>query len=197
MARQYFRSPLVDSLITPISAVTPTTVETSIFSVTQATKFLALPFGQNAPSPGQVFRVRAGGLITTPASGTIVIGAYHGAGAAATTFGTLLGKSNTITPPFSVTAGYWRLEGDLIYRTISEIATTSTAWFSGKFSINGPSGAATVTAEAIISSGAAISVDTTGTGALAASWGALNFTITEGTTGSTITPEWAYSESVN
>lgn len=193
--RQYYTGPLGDSLITPIAAVSPGTTPTSIFSIPQANKFLPLPYGQNAPSPGQIFRVRAGGLCTTPASGTLIVGAYHGPGSTATAFGTLIGTSETITMPVSATAGYWRLEGELIYRTISEISTTSTCWFSGLFTLGGPSGGAIAPVHLLISSNAAVSVDTTG---LAANlFGSLNFAVTPSVTGSTWTPEWAYTEAVN
>jgi len=194
--RQYFGSPLADSLITAQSAVSPGTTNTSIFAINQVNKFIALPFGQNAPSPGQVFRVTAGGLLTTPSSGTIIIQAYHGPGTTATAFGTLIGTSETLTPTASMTAGYWRLEGELIYRTISEVATTSTCWFNGRFMCGGPSGGALAVTHALISSNAAVSVDTTGTGS-AGTFGALNFSVTPSVTGSTWTPQFAFIESLN
>lgn len=193
--RQYFSGPLVDSLITPISAVAPGTTNTSIFAISQANKFLVLPYGQNAPSPGQMFRIRTGGLLTTPASGTLIIQAYHGPGSTATAFGTLIGSSTTFTPTASITAGYWTIDGVLIYRTISEISTTSTCWFSGNFTCCGPSGGSLATVSSIIQSNAAVSVDTTG---LAANlFGALNFAVTPSVTGSTWTPQFGFTEGVN
>lgn len=194
--RQYFSSPLADALIVPQSAVSPGTTATSIFSIAQANKYLPLPYGQNAPSPGQIFRVVAGGLVTTPASGTIILAAYHGPGTATTAFGTLVGTSETITPTASITAGYWRLEGDLVYRSSSEVATTSTVWFNGLFQCGGPSGGALAVVHGLVSSNAAVSVDTTGTGA-AGTFGALNFAVTPSVTGSTWTPEFAYIYSMN
>lgn len=194
--RQYFDSVLADSLVSPQSAVSPGTTATSIFAINQANKFLALPYGQNAPSAGQVFRVRAGGLLTTPASGTIIIAAYHGPGTTTIAFGTLIGTSETLTPTASMTAGYWRLEGELVYRTISEVATTSTCWFSGHFMCGGPSGGALAVTHALISSNAAVSVDTTGTGT-AGTFGAMNFAVTPSVTGSTWTPEFVYVEALN
>lgn len=196
MARQYFDSQLADCLTSPASAVSPGTTPTSIFSIAQSNKFLPLPFGQNAPSPGQVFRVSAGGLFTTPSSGTLIIAAYHGPGTSTTAFGTLIGTSNTFTPTASITAGYWRLEGNLIYRSISETATTSTCWFNGIFTCSGPSAGSLATVTGLIQSNAAVSVDTTGTGS-AGTFGSLNFAVTPSVTGSSFTPEWAFVESVN
>jgi hypothetical protein len=194
--RQYFVGPLADSLIVPQAAVSPGTTNTSIFSIAQSNKYLPLPFGQNAPSPGSIYRVTMGGLLTTPSSGTIIVGVYHGPGTTTTAFGTLIGTSETLTPTASMTAGYWRLEGELIYRAISETATTSTVWFSGRFMCGGPSGGALAVTHALVSSNAAVSVDTTGTGS-AGTFGSLNVAITPSVTGSTWTPEFAFVEGLN
>lgn len=196
MSRQYFDSMLADSLIAPISAVSPGTTPTFIFSQTQANKFLPLPFGQNAPSPGQVFHVTAGGLLTTPSSGTLIVSVFHGPGTSATAGGTNIGTSETITMPVSATAGYWRLDGDLIYRAISEVATSSTCWFSGEFKCGGPSGGSIAPVTLLISSNAAVSVDTTGAGS-AGIFGALNVFVTPSITGSSFTPQFAFVRSYN
>lgn len=191
MARQYFNSTLADSLITPQSAVSPATSLTAIFSAAQCLKFLSLPYGQNAPSPGQVFHFTCGGLVTTPASGTVIFSIYHGS----TTGGTLIATSDTITMPVSATAGYFRLEGDLVYRTISEVATTSTCWYNGWSILSGPSGGTILPVIALMSSNAAVSVDTTGT--TANSFGSICVAVTPSVTASTWTPEIAYSSSMN
>jgi hypothetical protein len=193
--RQYFRGALNDALIVPQSAVSPGTTATSIFSIQQANKYLQLPYGPNAPSPGQVFRVKAGGLLTTPSSGTLIIAAYHGPGSTTTAFGTLIATSATFTPTASMTAGYWILDGQLIYRSISELLTTSTCWFCGEFKCCGPSGGSLATTQTLLQSNAAVSVDTTGLGANL--FGALNFAVTPSVTGSSFTPEWAFTEAVN
>jgi len=137
-----------------------------------------------------------GGLVTTPASGTAIISAYHGPGTTTTAFGTLIGTSETMTMPVSATAGYWRLEGDLIYRAISEIAATSTLWLNAFFKFGGPSGGAISVVHGLVSSNAAVSVDTTGSGS-AGTFGALNIVVTPSVTGSTWTPEFAFIESLN
>lgn len=198
MARQYFVGPLVDSLIVPVSAVSPGTTTTSIFSLEQSNKYLPLPYGQNAPSPGSIFRVWVGGLCTTVASTSNVgLNIYHGPGTSATAFGTLLASSSLVTT-VAATAGNWILQGLLIYRVVSEVHQASTCWFAGQFTINGPSSGTVTPVSGIIQSTAAVSVDTTGNAsATAGSFGALNIAIIPGTTGSTWTPEFTLIEQVN
>ena len=193
--RQYFTGALGDSLITPQNPVTPLTTTTSIFAINQANKFLPLPYGQNAPSPGQMFRIRFGGLCTTVASSSNVgFNIYHGPGSSTTAFGTLIAASTLFTT-VSAASGNWMIDGILIYRTISEISTTSTCWFAGMFMINGPSSGTVAPVTGLIQSMSAVSVDTTG---LAANlFGALNVAIIPGTTGSTWTPQWAFVEGIN
>jgi hypothetical protein len=192
--RQYFVGPLADSLIVPQSAVSPGTTATSIFSIAQANKYLALPYGQNAPSPGSIFRVTMGGLCTTVA-GTNTFTVYHGPGTTTTAFGTALAASSALTT-VAATAGNWRLEGNLIYRSVSEVATTSTVWFSGLLVINGPSSGTVAPVIGLIQSTTAVSVDTTGTGS-AGTFGALNIAVLDSVTASTWTPEYAFIEGLN
>lgn len=197
MARQYYTGPLADSLIVPQSAVSPATTTTSIFAINQANKFLPLPYGQNAPSPGSIFRVRFGGLCTTVASTSNVgFNIYHGPGTTATAFGTALASSSLFTT-VAATAGNWDVDGILIYRAVSEATNSSTVWFSGKFIINGPSSGTVTPVTGIIQSTAAVTTcDTTGSGT-AGTFGALNIAIIPGTTGSSWTPEFAFIEQVN
>jgi hypothetical protein len=202
MARQYFNSALADSLITPVSAVSPGTTATFLLSngasglTGQSGKFLSLPYGQAAPSPGQIFRISVGGLFTSVA-GTFIFNVYHGSGTAATTVGggVALGASQTITGT-AFTAGFFRIEGELIYRSISELATASTCWFSGTVVTGGPAANTTACQVYALGSAAAATVDTTGQGT-AGGFGAMNILVTPGTTGSSFTPEYAYIYSVN
>lgn len=196
MARQYFTGPVGDSLLLPVTAVSPGTTPTSIFSIVAANKYLALPFGAAAPGTGQMFRLTAGGLCTTVAStSNVSLQVYHGPGTSTTAFGTLLANSGVFTTVAS-TAANWRLEGVLVYRTISELATTSTCWFGGKLTISGPSGTPITTINVLVQSTAAVSVDTSGTGS-AGTFGALNIAVTPTTTGSSWTPEYAFIEALN
>ena len=196
MARQYFDSPMADGLISPQSAISPGTTSTLITTVAQANKYLPLPFGQNAPSPGQVFKITIGGLCTTVATTSgVTMTVYHGPGTTVPAFGTVLAASSALTT-VAATAGNWLLEGYLVYRTISEVATTSTAWFIGKLTINGPSSGTVAPVISVIQSTAAVSVDTTGNGT-AGTFGAVSLGILDTTTGSTWTVEFALVESVN
>lgn len=192
MARQYFTGPLADSLIVPITAVSPGTTATSLFSLTQSTKYLPLPFGQNAPSPGSIFRMAFGGLCTTvPGTNTFTVA--HGPGSSSTAFGTALAASSALTT-VAATAGNWTVEGILVYRTISEVASSSTAWFSGKIIINGPSSGTVTPVIGLIQSTGAVTVDTTGAANVS---GSINMSVLESVTASTWTPEWTLMEQVN
>ena len=200
MSRQYFHQLLGDSLIAPVTAVSPATTPTFLLSngstglTGQSAKFLPLPYCQNAPSPGQIFHVLVGGLFTSVA-GTFIFNVYHGSGSSATAGGTALGASQTITGT-AYTAGFFRLEGDLIYRSISELATASTCWFSGTITTGGPAANTIACQTYLVGSGAAVTVDTTGAGT-AGTYGAMNIFVTPGTTGSSFTPEFAYIYSLN
>src|SRR5580692_9687408 len=197
MARQYFHSLLGDSLINPVSGVSPATTATFLLSngatglTGQAAKFWPLPYGQNAPSPGQVFHVVMGGLFTNVV-GTFIFNVYHGSGQGATTTtgGVALGASQTITG-LAYTSGFFRIEGDLIYRSISELATSSTCWFNGTVTTGGPAANTNACQVYTLGSASAATVDTTGAGT-AGGFGAMNILVTPGTTGSSFTTEYAY-----
>ena len=191
--RQYFDSPLADGLITPQAAVSPGLTATSLLTIAQANKYLPLPFGQNAPSPGSVFKITVGGLCTTVA-GTNTFTVSHGPGSSSTSFGTALAASSALTT-VAATAGNWILEGYLTYRSISEVATSSTCWFVGRITINGPSSGTVTPVTGIIQSTAAVSVDTTGL--TANDFGCINISVAESVTGSTWTTEFAFIESIN
>jgi len=202
MARQYFHQLLGDSLISPVSAVSPATTATFLLSngatglIGQSAKFLPLPYGQNAPSPGQVFHLCVGGLFTSVA-GTFIFNVYHGSGQGATTTtgGVALGASQTVTPT-AYTAGFFRIEGDLIYRSISELATSSTCWFNGTVITGGPAANTNACQVYTLGSASVATVDTTG-GGTAGGYGAMNILVTPGTTGSSFTPEYAYMYALN
>jgi hypothetical protein len=202
MARQYFESPLSDSLVTPASAVSPATTATFLLTnvaagnAGQSVKFLPLPYGQGAPSPGQIFHICVGGLFTSVA-GTFIFNVYHGSGQGATTTtgAVALGASQTITG-LLYSAGFFRIEGDLIYRSISELATASTCWFNGTVITGGPAANTNACQTYALGSAAAATVDTTGAGT-AGGFGAMNILVTPGTTGSSFTTEYAYIKSVN
>lgn len=195
MARQYFNGQLADSSIVAAS-ITPTTTKTFIFTNAQANQFFPLPYGQNAPFAGQVFRFTTGGIITTPATGTLIIDPVHGNGTSTTAGGTDMGASPAQTVTASLSSIPWRMEGEIAYRTISAVATTSTAWLTGVFSSQGTLATAGGGWTIPFGSTAAVSVDTTGTGS-AGTFGALNFYVTFSVTGATIVAEYSSMQSLN
>lgn len=194
-ARQYFNGSLADSAIVAAS-ITPTTTKTSIFTVAQSNQFFPIGFGQNAPFAGQVFRFAMGGLITTPATGTLIVDPYFGPGTSPTVFGVDMGASPAQTVTASLANIPWRIEGEIAFRSISAAATSSTAWLSGIFWSQGTLATAGAGWSIPFGSTAAVSVDTSGTAA-AGTFGALNFAVTFSVTGATISAQYTSMQSLN
>jgi hypothetical protein len=195
MARQYFNTTLADSIIVPAS-ITPTTTKTFLLTQAQANQCFPLPYGQAAPFAGQVFRFSAGGILTTASTGTLTIDPVHGNGATSTTGGTDMGASGAQTTTASLSNAPWRMEGEIVYRSISAALTTSTAWLTGVFSSQGALATAGSGFNIVFGSTAAVSVDTTGAGT-AGTFGALNFYVTFSVTGATIVTEYTSMQSLN
>lgn len=195
MARQYFNSQSADSIIAAI-ATTPTTTKTALFSPAQANVAFPIGYGQNAPFAGQVYSFAFGGIITTPATGTLIIDPYFGPGTSTTVFGTDLGASAAQTVTASLSSAPFYCEGQIAFRSISGTATSSTAWLTGTFSSQGTLATAGGGWGIVFGSTAAVSVDTTGTGS-AGTFGALNFAVTFSVTGATVTAEWSSMQSMN
>lgn len=195
MARQYFNSQIADSLIVSAS-ITPTTTKTFLLTQAQANQCFPLGYGLAAPFAGQVYRFAMGGLITTPATGTLIIDPVHGNGASSTTGGTDMGASAAQTVTASLASKPWYMEGHLTYRSISAAATASTAWLAASFESQGTLATAGGGWGITFGSTAAVSVDTSGLGS-AGTFGALNFYVTFSITGATITTEWTSMQSLN
>ncbi len=200
MARQYFGAQSADSLIVA-SSFTPTTTKEAILSFNAANQCFPLPFGVNSgPFAGQVFHFTAGGIWTTPGSGTLTIDPFHGPGTAA--LGSVMagGTSMGISPAQSVAAVAtnipWILDGYLVYRLISNVATTSTAWLTGMWHTQGTLATAGSGCTIPFGSTAVVSVDTTGSGTLG-TYGALNFAFTFSVSGATVVTEWTSMQSLN
>jgi len=197
MARQYFNSQLADSSIVSAS-ITPGTTKTFLFTQARANQFFPLPAGLGVSSPfaGQIFRFAMGGLITTPASGTLIIDPTHGPGSSTTAGGTSMGASGAQTVTASLSNAIWRIEGELVYRTVASSSTGSTAWLTGVFQSQGDLATAGAGWVQPFGSTSAVSVDTSG---LAASdlFGALNFYFTFSVTGATISAQWTSMQSLN
>lgn len=196
MARQYFNAQQADSLIVPATTGSITAL-TGIFTPAQANQAFPVGFGQAAPFAGQVYRFSMGGILTTGTTGTMVITPVFGPSTAQTalTGGVVMGASGAQTYTASQTNIPWRIEGELVFRTISAVATTSTAWLTGTFFSVGAIATAGSAWVQSFGSTAAVSVDTTGT-ATAGSFGALNFGITFSVAG-TVTAEYTSFQSLN
>jgi hypothetical protein len=197
MARQYFTSTLADSSIVAAS-ITPGTTKTFLFTQARANQFFPLPagLGVSAPYAGQIFRFAAGGLITTPATGTLIVEATHGPGSSATAGGTGMGPSPAQTVTASLSNIPWRIEGELVYRTIASSSLGSTAWLTGVFMSQGTLATAGGGWVVPFGSTAAVAVDTSGLGS-SDLFGALNFYFTFSVTGATISAQWTSMQSLN
>lgn len=195
MARQYFNSQSADSLIVAAS-ITPTTTKTSILTPAQANQCFPIGFGQAGPFAGQVYEFACGGILTTPATGTLIVDPYYGPGTTATAFGVDMGASAAQTVTASLANAPWRLEGNIVFRSISSAATASTAWLSGNFQSQGTLATAGAGWSIAFGSTAAVTVDTSGTAA-AGTFGAINFAVTFSVTGATIVTEWTSMKSLN
>lgn len=195
MARQYFNSTSADSLIVSASAGANTTLA-YVLTPAQANQAFPVGFGQAAPFAGQVYKFAMGGIITTSATaGTLLVTPIFGPGSSQTAGGTVMGASTAQTVVASLTNAVWLLEGYIVFRSISAVATTSTAWLSGTFTMPGTLATAGAGCSVSFGSTAAVSVDTTGTGT-AGTFGALNFGFTFSQS-STITAEWTSMQSLN
>jgi hypothetical protein len=196
MARQYFNSQIADSLIVTASTGSITTI-TGIFTPAQANQAFPLGYGLAAPFAGQVYRFSMGGIMTTGTAGTIVVTPVFGPSTAQSglTAAVVLGASAAQNYVPSLTNVPWRLEGELVFRTISAVATTSTVWCAGTLSSQGAIATAGSGLHVSFGSTAAVNVDTTGTGA-AGSFGALNFGITFSVAG-TVQAAYTSMQSLN
>lgn len=195
MARQYFNATLADSLTTVITT-SFATAALPLFTPTQANQFFPLPSGANPPSAGQVFRFAMGGLMTTPTAGTLIISAYHGPGTSTTVFGTNMGASTAQNYVPSLTNTLWRLEGEIVYRTISPLSTASTAWLVGTFTSVGAIATAGSSVNILFGSTGPVSVDTSTLGG-AGLFGSLNFNFTFSVTAASISVEYTSMQSLN
>lgn len=178
MARQYFNSQLADSLIVTASTGSITTL-TGIFTPAQASQAFPIGSGVSAPFAGQIYKFAMGGIMTTGASGTLVVTPVFGPSTAQSglTAAVVLGASAAQTVIPSLTNVPWYMEGRLAFRTISAAATSSTVWCSGMFWSQGAIATSGSAMAIAFGSTAAVSVDTSGAAA-AGSFGAMNFGIT-------------------
>lgn len=116
MARTVFQDgPYVDPPIASNPTVTGAAgsalVSTSAEALWIGAQFT--PIYANDPKASKVYNVRAGGIMSTGASGTLILVPQYGV-----LGGTTLGTSQTVTMPINMTNVAWSLEFTLIFRTI-------------------------------------------------------------------------------
>lgn len=133
MSRQYFSEVLIDPPTANLTAVTAT-VETGLWNVAQFSPIHAFDAYRGV---GKVYRLTAGGIWSTGASGTLTITPRVGT----TTGGVTLGASiaQTVTP--SITNEAWIMHFMMVVRTLGAPGANSTLMGTGVF--NGGGAAAT------------------------------------------------------
>lgn len=123
MARQYFQDgPYVDTMVATPTAL----ISTSAEALWIAASFT--PIFANDPKAGKIYTIKAGGILSTAGSGTLILIPQYGA-----LGGTTLGTSQTVTVPINMTNVAWRLEMDVVFRTIGAAGTNSTCIGTGTF----------------------------------------------------------------
>ena len=178
MGRQLFvDGPYLDPQVANGTALVATTAEALWIGATYT------PIFASEPKAGKIYRVSAGGIISTSTSGTLIIAPQYGV-----LGGTTLGTSVTQTVPVSLTNIPWKLEFELIFRTIGAAGANSTCIGTGFFAMSGV--AATAGSSQVISfGGTSATVDATINSAL-------TFSKTLSVAGS-VTVMYAYIHPVN
>jgi hypothetical protein len=155
MPRQLFQDgPFLDPQVANGTALVSTSAE-ALWLGSQFTPIFA-----NEPKAGKIYCLRAGGIMSTGASGTLILAPQYGA-----LGGTALGPSVTQTVPINLSAVPWRLEFDLVFRTIGAAGANSTCIGTGFFTC---AGAAATAGNAFLLSfgGTGAAVDATASSAI-------------------------------
>lgn len=126
--RQYIADVLCEPPIANLTAVTATT-ETILWNVSNYS-----PINANDCRPGKIYRVMAGGIVTTAASGTLTITPRFGLTVAA---GITMGASGAQTVPVSLTNVAWTLQFICVGRTVGAPGVNSTVIGTGDFQMSG------------------------------------------------------------
>jgi hypothetical protein len=182
MSRQYFQDVLVDPPLADLTTVTAIT-ETGLWLPALYTPVPA--FGQNGPTAGKIYRVTAGGIWSTGASGTLTITPRYGL----TTAGVSLGASAAQTVPVSVAGQAWTLEFTLVFRAISTTAASSTCVGTGVFWAQGTIGTAGTGTNVSFGGATVTTADTTINNGLFFGW-----TLT---VAGSVTPKYAFIQALN
>lgn len=178
MSRQYFMDTLADPPLANLAAVTAT-VETILWNVSNYT-----PIAANDCRPGKIYRVSAGGIMSFAATGTLTITPRFGLTVAA---GITMGASVALATPGATTNQPWRLEMDVVCRTVGAPGVNSTVIGTGLFVTNGLATAGTAVALAF--GGTSATVDVSVATGICIGW-----TLT---VAGTVTPMYAVIQSLN
>jgi len=160
MGRQLFQDgPYIDTHVASGTPLTSTSAEALWIGATFT------PIFANDPKAGKIYCVRAGGIMSTSSSGTLILIPQYGV-----LGGTTLGTSQTVTVPINMSAVAWTLDFDLVFRTIGAAGGNSTCIGTGKFcsapfasapaagiSFVVPFGGTSATVDATVNSGITIS----------------------------------------
>lgn len=131
MSRQYFCDLLADPPIANLTAVTATS-ETALWTPAQYT-----PIGANDCKPGKIYHVKAGGIMSFAATGTLIITPRFGLTVGA---GITMGASPVaLTTPGATTNVPWSLEFTCVCRTVGAPGANSTVVGTGWFATGIPS----------------------------------------------------------
>lgn len=123
MARQYFQDgPYVDTMVATPTALTSTSAE----ALWIAASFT--PIFANDPKAGKIYKLYAGGILSTAGSGTMILLPQYGV-----LGGTTMGTSQTVTMPINMTNVAWSLEFTVVFRTIGAAGANSTCIGTGFF----------------------------------------------------------------
>lgn len=183
MSRQYFMDLTADPQIANSTALVATTIE----ALWPAATYSRIEANSVTSAP-KVYKITAGGIWSTGASGTMIITPSVGTA----TGGATLGASATVTVPVSITNVPWYLEATFVIRTTGSAGTmigTGVFW-SGGIAANTSPGANTV----IPFGGTSATFDTTA--APGSTTGAITIAKTLSVAGS-VTPMYAFMQTVN
>jgi hypothetical protein len=179
MSRQYFADlPVEPPTLNPLAAAIVATSETLLWPTA-----LFSPINIGDLRAGKVYRLSAGGIWSTGASGSLTITPRIGT----STGGATLGASPAQTVPVSVTNAAWSLDFIVVVRSVGLAGANSTAIGSGRFI--GSSGGAAVSPCSFAMGGTVATFDASIAEGLAMGW-------TLSVAGS-CTPQWVTMQSLN
>lgn len=121
MSRQYFADLLAEPPLANLTAVTATT-ETGLWAPASYS-----PIAANDARPGKVYRLSAGGVLTFAATGVLTLTPRFGL----TVSGVTMGASAALTVPGILTNQPWRLEMDIVVRSVGAPGANSTITGTG------------------------------------------------------------------